>query len=55
MVTVGALGYTAIVEGLKYKLSSDRMLERFKATTMRSVTELLKEKIIIKIFPFKVQ
>ena len=55
MVTVGALGYTAIAEGLKYKLSSDRMLERFKATTMRSVMEPLKEKIIIKIFPCKVQ
>ena len=52
MVTVGALGYTAITDGLKNELSSEKMLARFKATTKRSITELLKESIIV--FPCKV-
>ena len=51
-VTVGALAYTAIAEAIENNLSATRMLGRFKATTRQSITELLKEKIIV--FPCKV-
>lgn len=51
-VTVGALAYTAIAEAIENKMSAERMLQRFNATTRQSINELLEQDLII--FPCKV-